>query len=387
MQFEDHWEILKPLGEGGQGKVSLACDRRKFDINKVQEQVGGALRTLSSGYYGKERSQAFDTLRTTMENYLTAREPFNLAALKVLHDPKDAKDPERAGERIRREMKAMSQVSHSNLLCVRDADPDGHWFASEYHPKGALSEQLCMFQGDFPRALKAFRGLVAGVATLHKKGIVHRDIKPQNIFLSETEELVLGDFGLVFFNDGQRTRLSATLENVGTRDWMPPWAMGMMVEDVKPTFDVYSLGKVLWSMVSGKPFLRLWYWNQSDFNLEELFPQAPFIRFARGLLSRCVVEHEKACMPDANELLAEVDEMLQVIERNGDILRDDVQRPCRVCGRGNYVFFPNGMIDNSPFRKPAGGQVLKMFTCDQCGHVQVFLMPDRTLLPAWRDAQ
>jgi hypothetical protein len=226
--------------------------------------------------------------------------------------------------------------------------------------------------------------LVDGVAKLHTQGMIHRDIKPHNIFISASGELVLGDFGLVFFTDDHRTRLSATLENVGTRDWMPAWAMGIRIEEVKPTFDVFSLGKVLWTMVSGRPFLRLWYWNKPGFNLEEMFPESRFIGFVKRLLAQCVVEREADCFPDANHLLAEIDKMLLIIQRDGEVLGDGIERYCRVCGIGKYVLSSNNDVDNS-FRRPAGQRVLKVFTCNHCGHVQMFLFRDQTQLPAWHE--
>lgn len=335
MSYKQRWEILKTLGEGGQGKVFLVRDRQDSELEKTRKTIIEAVREMVSNVsYENSTEKAFDTLRKAVENFRSQANSDNMAALKVLHEPKDARDPERADDRIKREMDAMSHASHNNLLCIRDTDPDGRWFAAQYHPNGTLSQRPELFKGDIPRALTAFRELVAGVATLHEKGIVHRDIKPQNIFLSVTDELVLGDFGLVFFTDERQTRLSDTLGNVGSRDWMPAWAMGIRIEDVKPSFDVFSLGKVLWSMVSGNQFLRLWYWNKPENDLEELFPQTPLIRLARGLFSKCIVEEEDDCLPNANELLCEVDKILQIIQRNGELLGDGVERYCRVCGVG-----------------------------------------------------
>ena len=69
-------------------------------------------------------------------------------------------------------------------------------------------------------ALEALRSLVRGVELLHSKAAVHRDIKPENIFVSDAR-LVLGDFGIVYFEDEARARLSDSYENVGSHDWMP----------------------------------------------------------------------------------------------------------------------------------------------------------------------
>lgn len=388
MRFEDHWEVIKQLGEGGQGKVFLVRNKPVVSLDDIRASLTDALGSMMSVATKQIREQAFRTFRKAMEDLLRPTDPDNLAALKVLHQPEDARDPARADERIRREMDAMSRTSHPNLLHIKEVDPEGRWFAADYHCKGALSENSHLFRNDFPRALKAFRGVVAGVAQLHAEGIVHRDIKPQNIFLSAGGELILGDFGLVFFADAHRTRLSATLENVGSRDWMPAWAMATRVEDVKPTFDVFSLGKVFWSMLSGLALLRLWYYDRSNFNLQEMFPKNASMRLANRLLAKCVVEDESGCLPNAGDLLAEIDRTLLTIERGGEILGDDIERYCRVCGAGTYVLASDNEIDNSAFKRPTGSRSLKMFTCKNCGHIQLFLVPDRTKtqLPAWSES-
>jgi len=64
---------------------------------------------------------------------------------------------------------------------------------------------------------------------MHEAKLVHRDIKPGNIFIGKDGSFVLGDAGLVFFDDRDKSRLSGTFENVGTRDYMPGWAHSQRV--------------------------------------------------------------------------------------------------------------------------------------------------------------
>ena len=163
-------------------------------------------------------------------------------------------------------------------------------------PGRTLADSLQSYSGKPLEALRAFRPLIAAVAALHEVGVVHRDIKPGNIFVADDGHLVLGDFGIAFFEDG-RERLTETFERVGTRDWMAPWAnLGVRIDDVKPTFDVFPLGKVLWCMVSGQRLLPLWYFDDQKYNqyrLTTLLPGVPHLDTINDILRRCVVQHEE----------------------------------------------------------------------------------------------
>jgi serine/threonine protein kinase len=142
-------------------------------------------------------------------------------------------------------------------------------------------------------ALVAFRPIVEAVSTLYEKGFIHRDIKPDNIFIADDDQLILGDLGLVINPSAADPGQTDTYENVGRRDRMPGWAFGMRMDDVKPKFDVFSLAKVLWSMISGKQFLRLCYHHDPQFELERLFPDNPSMGWAGRILDKCSVEHER----------------------------------------------------------------------------------------------
>ncbi|MEI4884253.1 hypothetical protein Q8G49_29240, partial [Klebsiella pneumoniae] len=79
-----------------------------------------------------------------------------------------------------------------------------------------------------------------------------RDIKPANVFVGSADDLILGDFGIVYLPE-QPERVTRTLERVGPLEYMPVWAdLGERLEKVEPNFDVYMLGKLLWCMVAGK---------------------------------------------------------------------------------------------------------------------------------------
>jgi serine/threonine protein kinase len=302
-----------------------------------------------------------------------------VGALKVLHPSKNPDTYTKQIKRMRNEIDALAAIRHPNIIRILDSNLDERWFVMEYFPEGPLSKHLTRYQGNILVALEAFRPLVEGVAEMHSKGQVHRDIKPENVFLSGTGNLLLGDLGLVFFMDDERSRVTETFENVGSRDWMPAWAMSMRVEEVRPSFDVFSLGKLLWSMLSGQPRLQLWYHHEEKFELERMFPDMPEMRWARKILDVCVVEKEERCLADAGYLLQTIDSLLPAIRRHCQVVEEGVERACRVCGLGRYHYVVN---ENTTAAQkfgiqPTGTNKYKIFSCNYCGHVEWFYLPGR----------
>jgi len=218
MDYSGKWKVLEDIGGGGQGKVYRVCQKEEYI--KVQKMVCDTLRMITSDaiYLDTQKETPYEELWKGLPKMLQMEDPANQFALKVLHKPQNARDPELAKERIKYEIAAMSKNLHPNLITLVDSDPDGGWYVSRFYSGGTLAKKLEIFKGDFLSVLKAVRSIVEGVAKLHKEGCVHRDIKPENIFVGAKNELILGDFGLVFFEDVQHTRISETYENAGCRD-------------------------------------------------------------------------------------------------------------------------------------------------------------------------
>ncbi len=379
MDYSKKWKNIGTLGEGGQGKVYRVF---KLEIDsKIKSSVIDTLKKIViSTTHHEITTGNYERFFEALSEMLKMQDPSQQGALKVLHEPQEARDAELAPERIKREIKAMSDNLHPHLIRILDVDPDSAWYVSQFYPNGTLWDKREMFKGNFSKALKAIRPLVDAVATLHEKGYVHRDIKPQNVFLNSNNELILGDFGLIYFEDNQRTRISRTYENVGSRDWMPPWAMGR-IEEITPAFDVFCIGKLLWSMLSGKSFLRLWYFDEDEFNVEKLFPDSREMRLANQLFEKCIVQFEESCLKDAGELLKEIDKTISRIELGADVLDPSIERICRVCGLGKYQLLTLG-TQNFGFR-PTGPGKFKIFSCSHCGNVQLFFYENR-LPKAWK---
>lgn len=165
MSYENRWEIVKELGAGGQGQVFLVRDTQLHANGSLFDSVRNALAELGPGTVRYEvRLQALAKFRQCILDIVKSESPSHQGALKVLHKPALARDHERASERIRREILAMSETRHPNLLRILDSDVEEGWFVSQFHSNGVLGDKLDAFKGNFPAALAAFRPLVAAVA-------------------------------------------------------------------------------------------------------------------------------------------------------------------------------------------------------------------------------
>ena len=165
---------------------------------------------------------------------------------------------------------------------------------------------------------------------------------------------------------------------------MPGWAMDKKIEDVKPSFDVFSLGKLLWAIISGKPNFPLWYFEDNDNNLEKKFPDCPGIKLINPLFSKCIVERENNCIPDASVFLKEIDSILSIISADADCLYPDDKQRCKVCGIGNYKVLvdQNEELTRDFGLHPKKNRIFKIYTCENCGNVRLsFYNTENSKLP------
>ncbi|MCG8587503.1 MAG: serine/threonine protein kinase [Pirellulales bacterium] len=155
------------------------------------------------------------------------------------------------------ELRGASQclnLKHPNLVGLYDikSDPDGDsWLIMEYVADESLAEAIDRHPDGMPikDVLYWFHGVAAGVAYLHDHGVVHRDLKPGNIF-SDQSIVKVGDYGLSKFISVSRR--SGQTESVGTVHYMAPEVgNGRYGKEI----DVYALGIILYEMLTGRvPF-------------------------------------------------------------------------------------------------------------------------------------
>lgn len=156
---------------------------------------------------------------------------------------------ERVLERFHAEVRIARQISHPNVCRVYDiGEVDGQPFISMEYVDGEDLADLLQRIGRLPadKALDTARKICAGLAAAHDRGVIHRDLKPQNIMLNKRGEPVIMDFGLAAVAD----QLTGAEARNGTPAYMSPEQL--RGDEVTAKSDIYALGLVLYEIFSGK---------------------------------------------------------------------------------------------------------------------------------------
>jgi eukaryotic-like serine/threonine-protein kinase len=170
-------------------------------------------------------------------------------ALKVLH-PQYSDDPEYV-ERFRREARSVAQLSHPHIVTVIDRGEDGgQQFIVFEFIDGENLKQLIGRIGPLPvrTAVELALEIADALAFAHDHGLVHRDVKPQNVLLTPDGDAKVTDFGIARSLDVEQG-VTQTGTVLGTSNYLSPeQASG---QPVTPATDVYSLGVVLYELLTG----------------------------------------------------------------------------------------------------------------------------------------
>ena len=207
----DRYHILNKLPEGGMGVVYGAFDNRL------------------------ERSVAIKFIRT---------------------DKIAPSDLDHLLKRFEREAKVLARFDHANIVTIYDYGEfqDQPYLVMQYLSGGSLKDLIGQ-KMPWDKALQITLEIARGLAYAHKAGVLHRDIKPGNILLTQEGKIKITDFGIArLLESGDNTQLTATGIGIGTPDYMSPeQCMGL---EANPQSDIYALGVVLYELITGnKPFI------------------------------------------------------------------------------------------------------------------------------------
>ncbi|MGH2480015.1 MAG: protein kinase domain-containing protein, partial [Ktedonobacteraceae bacterium] len=178
-----------------------------------------------------------------------------IVAIKVLREVYST-DPKFV-TRFQREAKAASALQHPNIVQVYDyGQTEGNYFIVMELIEGTDLRRYLRSRGvlDIDRAIIIAHDVALGLGAAHRRSIVHRDVKPQNVLVGKSGAIKLTDFGIAsVYKDINAERLTTTGMTLGTvQYYAPEQAQG---EIVSPAADVYALGIVMYEMLTGRtPF-------------------------------------------------------------------------------------------------------------------------------------
>src|SRR2546423_1732958 len=157
--------------------------------------------------------------------------------------------------RFRREAEAASSLDHPNILPIYEVGETEQgipYFSMKYAAGGSLAEIGPALRDDLRRIVCLLAKVTHAVEYAHQQGILHRDLKPGNILLDVRGEPLVSDFGLAKWLDTS-TDLTRTLTIFGTPGYIAPEQARSSRSQLTPAADVYSLGAILFDLLTGRP--------------------------------------------------------------------------------------------------------------------------------------
>ena len=301
------WKILESLGEGGQGWTYKV--RRKDGSDK------------------------------------------DVYVLKLL------KNKERL-TRFRSEIAALTKLQHPGILRIVETSEDSEkpFFVAEYCDGSDLGKANLLTK-DLLTKLQMFRQICDALGAAHGAHILHRDLKPQNIFLRKDGSIVVGDFGLCIDLNDAKERATQTSEGVGAERYIAPEVAKGRVAEPQPTSDLYSLGKVLYFILSGRTLMREEYTvGEDDLRTGNAGPN---MHFVYELFDKTITERPEDRYQSAADLLYALDTVIERVQQKAHLLLPSVRQHCLFCVIGEY-------------RPNTGVGTELVYTCTNCGNTQRF---------------
>ncbi|MCK6547158.1 protein kinase, partial [Myxococcota bacterium] len=238
---------------------------------------------------------------------------------------------QRLTERFRREAQAIGKMSHPNVVDVVDfgRTAEGLTFLVMELVEGRTLEEIILRDGPLPpaRAARIARQLASGLGEAHRRGFVHRDMKPANVMVTQTDELEVVkilDFGVVgLIQAAASAKLTAVGHIVGTPTYMAPEQA--RTSSVGPAADLYALGVILFEMSSGRPPFE--GTGVAEVLLRHLNDPPPMLRPSGGLerlVAQLLEKDPEKRLASAARLIQELDKLELGAPKTEQILLQNV---------------------------------------------------------------
>jgi tetratricopeptide (TPR) repeat protein len=232
-------------------------------------------------------------------------------ALKLIRS--DIADKPATLQRFKREIHLSSKVTHRNVLRVYDlGEADGIKFLTMQYVDGQDLSHVLKRTGklETPRLLKIFGQICEGLGAAHEQGVIHRDLKPQNVMLDAADNVFVMDFGLA--KSLEQSGMTQDGMVIGTPYYMSPEQVKGEPTDARS--DIYSLGVMLYEMATGElpftgrtPFeVMVQRTQKAPRPPEKLNPEIP--GYLSRIIQRCLAVDPTLRYATTGEILADVRE-------------------------------------------------------------------------------
>jgi serine/threonine protein kinase len=183
------------------------------------------------------------------------RELDRLVAIKVLNTPDVTED---LRNRMVREAQIIARLEHPGIVPVHDVGtlPDGRIFYAMKYVRGSRLDEYAAQGASLRDRLRKFQSVCDAVAFAHAHGVIHRDLKPQNIMIGSFGEVLVLDWGVAKIRDDPRSSaFHQTMEGtvIGTHRYMSPEQSRGEIDQLDERSDIYALGAVLNFLLNDQP--------------------------------------------------------------------------------------------------------------------------------------
>jgi eukaryotic-like serine/threonine-protein kinase len=220
--------------------------------------------------------------------------------------------------RFLREAEAAANLQHANIVAIHEVGEHGgqHYFSMDF----VAGRDLGAIVKDGPlspqRAARYVKIIAEAIHFAHQRGTLHRDLKPQNVLIDGADQPRITDFGLAkIMNDDSRLTQSGVV--MGSPSYMPPEQAAGRHGDVGPASDVYSLGAMLYELLTGRPPFRGLTALATLHDVMEAEPASPRRLNANvppdleTICLKCLEKSPSARYPTARALAEELDRFLK----------------------------------------------------------------------------
>lgn len=320
------WKVVRSLSEGGQAHIFL--------VEHVQDKRIGVLKRLKN-----------------LKRYPRFKTEFEI--MRAHGD----------GQRF------FPEILDANL------EAEQPYFVMEYFEAGCLTLELIR-TWSLDDKLRFYFSLLLAMAYTHNERVIHRDLKPGNILVTNDKLAKVTDFGLCYLDEGG-TRHTLLDEAVGSFNFMAPEMEDGRADSIGPQADVYSLGKVAYWLFAGKIYAREKH-REPQFDISKEGNGESWRYFLNDFLDNVTDPNPARRPKGAAEALIAFKDVVTAIRDHVRYLDLRIEQRCAFCRSGTYRIAVNTIKSGNPTEvhnfgfSSVGNAKWLIMCCDRCGNVQAF---------------